>query len=397
MARKKSLHLALAAALAAGCAGAGASLTSSQAQTARPASASAVAFARKDSRGTHSHVVARGNASRSRGSASARASTAGGKGRASASAAVAHVNLFDGLVRASSVRVSASAGAGGRRAGRVAGLRIAGRKRGTVTRSRSYDLDGYGRLTVLATGSGITGMRAHLTRRYKGSRRGSTVVIAFASASARDAIKPPRRDESDKPSKGRSKPRGGSKQPPRRKAPPTPESRLRQLSTKGGFAFPVRMGKHRYTDDWGAARQNTGRHEGNDVFAPAGTPVLAVTDGTLRRVGTARVPGNRLYLYSENGDYYFYGHLSSFESDAREGAKVKAGQVLGFVGSTGDAEPTPPHVHFEIHPGAGPPVNPYPFLRAWEKKRDVPTAAWLAHYAGSRPGTLVVERDYLAQ
>jgi murein DD-endopeptidase MepM/ murein hydrolase activator NlpD len=157
------------------------------------------------------------------------------------------------------------------------------------------------------------------------------------------------------------------------------------------------MGRHRYSDDWGAARQNTGSHEGNDVFAPAGTPVLAVTDGTLRRVGTARVPGNRLYLYSENGDYYFYGHLSSFTEEAREGAKVKAGQPVGFVGSTGDAEPTPPHVHFEIHPGGGPPVNPYPFLRAWEKKRDVPTAAWLANYAGSRPGTLVVERDYLAQ
>jgi murein DD-endopeptidase MepM/ murein hydrolase activator NlpD len=393
VARRKPLHAAVATALAASSALAGTMLGSSEAQTARPASASAVAFARHDSGGTDSRVSARGDAARSSGGASARTSTSGGRGRASASAVVAHVNLFDGLVRASSVRVAASAGGGGRRAGRVAGLRIGGKKRGTVTRRRRFDLDGHGRLVVLSAGRhGITGLRATLTRKYKGTRRGTTVTIAFASASARDAVRPPKRD---KPKGGDSHPK--QKEPPRRKAPPTPESRLRAISTKGGFAFPVKMGRHRYSDDWGAPRQNTGFHEGNDIFAPAGTPVLAVTDGTLRRVGTARVPGNRLYVYSKTGDYYFYGHLSSFESDAREGARVKAGQVLGFVGSTGDAEPTPPHVHFEVHPGGGGAVNPYPFLRAWEKKRDVPTAAWVGRYAGTRPGTLVVVRDYLAQ
>ena len=373
---------------------------SAESQTrARPAAASAVAFTRQDSRGTHSRVSARGNESRSRGGASASASTRGGKGRASAGAVVSHVNLFDGLVRASSVRVAASAGAGGRRAGRVAGLRIGGKRRGTFTRRRSFKLDGYGRLTILSAGrSGITGMRAKLTRSYRGSRAGTTVTIAFASASARDAVRPPRpRREEPRGRPGGGGDSGRAKEPPRRKAPPTPASRLRELSTRGGFAFPVLPGKHRYSNDWGAPRQHTGAHEGNDIFAPAGTPVLAVTDGVLRRVGTAPVPGNRLYLHADRGDYYFYGHLSSFEADARSGKRVKAGEVLGYVGSTGDAEPTPPHVHFEIHPGGGPPVNPYPFLRAWESKRDVPTAAWLESYGGARPGTLVVVRDYLAQ
>ncbi|HEX8742360.1 MAG TPA: M23 family metallopeptidase [Thermoleophilaceae bacterium] len=369
---------------------------SSQSERGRPAAARATAFARQDSRGTQGRVSARGNQSRSSGGSSARASTRGGRGRASAGAVVSHVNLFDGLVRASSVRVAASAGAGGRRSGRVAGLRIAGRKRGTVTRRRVFDLDGHGKLVVLEAGSkGIVGMRARLTRSYRGSRRGSVVTVAFASASASDAVRPPKpKPDRPKPDRGGGRPK--PKAPPRRKAPPTPESKLRERSTRGGFAFPVLMGRHHYSDDWGAPRQNTGAHEGNDVFAPAGTPVLAVTDGTLRRVGTARVPGNRLYLYSATGDYYFYGHLSSFEADARSGRRVKAGQVLGYVGSTGDAEPTPPHVHFEIHPGGGGPVNPYPFLRAWEKKRDVPTAAWLEQYGGARPGTLVVIRDYLA-
>ena len=376
-----------AAVLAAAALGAYASTSASQ--TSRPASASAVAYARQDSKGTHSRVSASGNDSASRGGASVSTSTSGGRGRARASAGVAHVNIFDGLVRASSVRVAASAGTGGHRGGRVAGLRIAGKKRGTVTSRHVYDLDGRGRLVVLSAGrSRITGMRAKLTRKYKGTPAGTTVVIAFASASARDAVRPPREEKK----KG-----GAKKKAPRKKIPPTPASRLREISTKGGFVFPVVMGHHRYSDDYGAARQNTGHHEGNDIFAPAGTPVLAVTDGTLRRVGTAKVPGNRLYLYSKRGDYYFYGHLSSFESNVRSGLEVKAGQPLGFVGSTGDAEPTPPHVHFEVHPGAGGPVNPYPFLRAWEKKRDVPTAAWLERYGGARPGTLVVVRDYLAE
>jgi murein DD-endopeptidase MepM/ murein hydrolase activator NlpD len=355
---------------------------------ARPATASATAYARADRKGRHSQVSVRGNGRRTARGVVVTASTAGGKGRASASVSVRHVNLFDGLVRASGVRVSARAGAGGSRRGRIGGLRIAGKKRGSPARRRVYDLDGHGKLTVLAAGrKGIVGMRARLTRAYEGTRKGTTVVVAFAAASARDAVRAP---------KDRKK-GGDAKEPPRRKAPRTPASKLRAISTKGGFIFPVAQGRHRYKNDWGAPRQNTGAHQGNDIFAPAGTPVLAVTDGVLRRVGTARVPGNRLYLWSDRGDYYFYGHLSSFESDARSGARVKAGQVLGFVGSTGDAEPTPPHVHFEIHPGGGGPVNPYPFLRAWEKKRDVPTAAWVSRYAGARPGTLVVVRDYLAE
>jgi murein DD-endopeptidase MepM/ murein hydrolase activator NlpD len=126
--------------------------------------------------------------------------------------------------------------------------------------------------------------------------------------------------------------------------------------------------------------------------------VLAVTDGTLYRVGTREVPGNRLWLRSARGDTFFYAHLGAFAYGARNGARVSAGDVIGFVGNTGDAEPTPPHLHFEVHPRGGEAVNPYPFVRAWDERRDVPAAAWLTRYGrdpGARPGVLVVVEDYL--
>jgi hypothetical protein len=102
---------------------------------------------------------------------------------------------------------------------------------------------------------------------------------------------------------------------------------------------------------------------------------------------------------SKTGDSFFYAHLSAFATDARNRLKVKAGQVIGFLGSTGDAEQTPPHLHFEVHPGDGEAVDPYPFLRAWESRRDVPAAAWVREngQVGQQPGTLVVLKDFLSR
>jgi murein DD-endopeptidase MepM/ murein hydrolase activator NlpD len=127
---------------------------------------------------------------------------------------------------------------------------------------------------------------------------------------------------------------------------------------------------------------------------------VAVVDGTVSRVGTLPISGNRLWVKCSNkaGDSFFYAHLSSFATDTHSRAKVTAGQVLGFVGSTGDAEQTPPHLHFEVHPGDGAAVDPYPFLRAWETRRDVPAAAWVRRNGATgeeQPGTLVVVNDYL--
>jgi len=372
-------------------------------RAARSAHAAASAFARQRGSRRRGYVRVSGDGSRRGSGTSVSASTARGRGSARARARVARVNLFGGLATARSVTVIARA-RGGRvsRSGTVRSLRIDGRSKGSPSGPRSYALGGYGRLAVLARrGGGIVGMRARLSRAYRGHAAGTTITIGFAAASARNATRERRpggrdrdrgrdRRRGDRGRRAGRRPRSPSK-PRRRRAP-----RVRALATERGYTFPV-QGPNRFSNDWGAPRQHTGRHEGNDIFAPAGTPAVAVTDGRLFRVGTKRVSGNRLWLRSKRGDTFFYAHLSAFAQDARNGAAVSAGDVVGFVGSTGDAEQTPPHLHFEVHPDGGPPVNPYPFLRAWRERRDVPMAAFAAGAArpGAQPGALVVLRDFL--
>ena len=127
--------------------------------------------------------------------------------------------------------------------------------------------------------------------------------------------------------------------------------------------------------------------------------MLAVADGRLNRVGTLPISGNRLWLKTDRGDSFFYAHLSAFSPEAVSGRRVKAGTLLGFVGNTGDAEPTPPHVHFEVHPGDGDAIDPHAILTAWQRRGDLPTGGWLARYGRDtepRPGALVEVRDFIA-
>ena len=380
-------------------------------RAARAATASAKAFRVRDATGTHGYVGATGDASRAIRDADASASTAGGRGAASAHVELKHVSLFGGLIRASSVSVEATAnGAARKTSGRVSGLEIAGSRKGSFKSRHTFDLAGIGNVVVLGgERDGIAAIKVKLTRDYLGMRAGTSAMVAFASAAASDAVagtqsstgqpatrpgpgsparKPGAHHTATRPGHGTSPP-----PPPAHRVPP----QVRLLNTKRGFMFPV-YGSHNYTDTFGAFRADTGFHQGNDVFAAAGAPVVAVTSGRLFNVGTLRISGNRLWVRSDKGDCFFYAHLSAFATDARDGLRVKAGQVVGFVGSTGDAERTPPHLHFEVHPGCGPAVDPYPFLRAWEGRRDVPAAAWLVRYAresGVRPGALVELKDYL--
>jgi murein DD-endopeptidase MepM/ murein hydrolase activator NlpD len=124
--------------------------------------------------------------------------------------------------------------------------------------------------------------------------------------------------------------------------------------------FPV-AGGARYSDDFSVEATDTSRkHLGNDLMSPTGTPLLAVDDGDVR-FGTDPLGGQIANLRSPDGTRYYYAHLSAFEGGNRH---VSAGEVIGYVGATGNAAGGPSHCHFEVHPGGGAAVDPYPYLRA---------------------------------
>ena len=120
----------------------------------------------------------------------------------------------------------------------------------------------------------------------------------------------------------------------------------------------------------GDARDGERRHEALDIMAPAGTPVLAVADGHVEKLFDSERGGLTVYQFEPTGRWcYYYAHLQSYAPGLVEGAEVKRGQVLGYVGSTGNAAPSAPHLHFAVFAlgperqwWVGTPVNPYPLL-----------------------------------
>jgi len=125
-----------------------------------------------------------------------------------------------------------------------------------------------------------------------------------------------------------------------------------------GYVCPV-SGPRSFTDSWGAPRPGGRSHQGTDVLAPYGAPVVAVISGVIQTNYSAN-GGLSLYLRGVDGTQYFYAHNS--RNVAVDGQRVATGQLIGYVGNSGDARGGPPHVHFERHPGGGRPVNPYPFV-----------------------------------
>jgi murein DD-endopeptidase MepM/ murein hydrolase activator NlpD len=150
--------------------------------------------------------------------------------------------------------------------------------------------------------------------------------------------------------------------------PPISPAVYEQL-TSPGYVFPVAGGAH-YGHDYGNFRADTGFHQGSDLFAPAGTPLVAVQAGVLHNVGWNRLGGWRLWVEDTHGNWFYYAHLSAYSPIAKDDAHVNAGDVIGFVGNTGDAQGGSTHVHFEIHPGGQWSVPPWDYLQAWQGHRN---------------------------
>ena len=340
------------------------------------------------------------------------------RGTAAATAQAGAVSLLAGRVVAAGVRRSARATVeGATYEGEVEGLTVDGTAVGDVTGPRTIPLaDGTGRIEV---NTGAAALRLVLTADTDALPKGTDVRVAAVQA----RVKAPRAVPTPTPTPTATRTPAATPDEPEEereepKATPTPRPKANDKTpkvarkpapkvprrlTRNGFTFPV-FGKVSFDDTFGAPRQAAvgGSHLGNDVFADFGSPVVAVADGTVSHVGTLEISGNRLWLETDDGDAFFYAHLSAFSPTAVDGRRVKAGTVLGFVGNTGDAEPTPPHLHFEIHPDGleEDAVDPYPILLAWQGRRDVPAGAWLeAHGPDTteRPGALVAVRDFIAE
>jgi murein DD-endopeptidase MepM/ murein hydrolase activator NlpD len=114
-------------------------------------------------------------------------------------------------------------------------------------------------------------------------------------------------------------------------------------------------------NSWHAPRDTKRRHEGIDIFAKRGTPVRSTTAGIVSRIATSKLGGNVVWVLGPGGDRHYYAHLHQ-AANIRTGQRIDVGTLLGFVGNTGNAKHTPPHLHYGIYTRTGA-VNPYPLLR----------------------------------
>jgi murein DD-endopeptidase MepM/ murein hydrolase activator NlpD len=383
-------------------------------------------------------------------STDARTGRGSGSATANGSATVGSVSLFGGEITVDGVAVKASAGASGSGAqgsladSSLSNLVVLGQSLQAASNQR-VELADWGYAVLLeqavvredAARRGyrgfVSGLHVVLTKEHSGLPAGTEITIGYAEAAAsapRPApAQPSPQPQPDPPGSGGGGGGGaggggggggsgsGSPPPPVSQQPrdpvPTPPGSnptpppvvkspppdVRPKLTDRGYVFPV-YGQASFTDDFAAARATTGWHHGNDIFAPLGAPLLAVTDGTLFLVGWNDVGGNRLWLRDAAGNEFYYAHLSAFSPLAREGAQVKAGDVIGFVGTTGDAAGTPPHLHFEIHPrellwmGYDGVVNPYPYLTAWLRLDDIAFGGWTPQPGSApQPGAVLLQAE----
>jgi Peptidase family M23 len=367
------------------------------------------------------------------GSISASASTdVAANARSTASSSISSVSLFGGEVTASNVTAratgstSAQSATGSLDGSSVSGLTVNGAAASAGPNGRVALGDwGYAITLEQAQVSSspgktqsfrgyVTGLDIHLTADHGGLTAGSEILVGYAEAWVQagtpEPVVPtapgkPTTKKKQQPTTPTPKP-GTTGLPPNFR--PLPVG-LQPPLTAGPYVFPV-YGPHDFVDTFGAFRGDVqgGWHHGDDIFASLGAPVLACADGTVFSVGWNNVGGNRLWLRDGQGNEFYYAHLSAYSPAARNGNRVKAGEVIGFVGNTGDAEGTAYHLHFEVHPvaylalGYDGAVDPTPYLKAWQQQKGLylaQVAGYLGGVTGTapKPGAILLQASDISQ
>jgi len=126
-------------------------------------------------------------------------------------------------------------------------------------------------------------------------------------------------------------------------------------------SLPSPLPQQHLTDTWGAARSQGRSHEGIDIFAARGTPIRSTTQGIVSKVGENTLGGRVVVVVGPGGAGHYYAHLENY-ADISPNDWVDVGDIIGYVGDSGNAKGTPPHVHYGIYIN-GSAVNPYPLLR----------------------------------
>ncbi len=150
--------------------------------------------------------------------------------------------------------------------------------------------------------------------------------------------------------------------------------KVAQLYTKDpdrSLSMPLEnIAKKQISNTWHAPRAVTRLHEGQDIFAPRGTPVYSATEGYITHIGENALGGQTVSVIGAGGRVYYYAHLDSYAPNIAEGDHVTPETVLGCVGSSGNAKGTPPHLHFGVYASTGA-INPLPLLSNRNKAKPV--------------------------
>jgi hypothetical protein len=301
-------------------------------------------------------------------------STASGSACTSARVTFDDVSLLGGAISAKSI--SATHGRG-----TVDGLEVDG----SPFAGRSVSVGDWGEVTLGKTVGRLTApLVVQLSRAHYGMPPGTTIALAFGASPQRIAKsqvthRPSGSTKHAHKGQGSGSSTQGTGGHARRhrehKAKvPQPLTATPSLGFKAShYVFPIDGGAS-YVDTYGAGRNDIydGWHHGDDLFAPLGTPVVAVATGTLSLVGWNELGGWRLWLTDKKGNSFYYAHLAGYARWILTQRHVRAGQVIGFLGRTGDAFTTTPHLHFEIHPslyvglGYDGAVDPTRYLHLWK-------------------------------